>query len=341
MFLCVCSSPYIYEGKNERTGIQYGRTINNEIKKKMNQDYRFQLDSPKTTGRRQQKAVCPQCGRKSLVRYVDTRNDCCYLSSEVGRCDHEQSCGYHYKPSEYLHDHPWLQESHQPMPYPAPPARPPKPKPIFQPLAPEHVWMQHSPQSTFWQWMTTKAKEKLSLTDADLQRVYEDYQIGATRESDVIFWQIDEDQRVHTGHIMQYGPDGHRLSYNNWEHSRLLKEGRLPREYQVYQCLFGLHLLHRYPDKDICIVESEKTAVLLAALRPEHLWTATCSSGGLTPEKLAPLKGRRIILFPDSGCYGKWLDKMHQTEGLDYVITSRLEQYPPNTDLADVYLGEV
>lgn len=307
----------------------------------MNQDYRFQLDSRKVTRRRQQKAACPQCGRKSLVRYVDTYNDCCYISSEVGRCDHEQSCGYHYKPSEYYHDHPWIEQSRKPIPHSAPPAVQPKPKVIFQPLAPEYVWMQHSPQSTFWQWLTTKAKEKLSLTDANLQRVYDDYQIGATRQSDIIFWQIDEDQRVHTGHIMQYGPDGHRLSYNDWQHSLLQREGRLPKDYQVYQCLFGLHLLHRYPDRKVCIVESEKTAVLLAAIKPEYLWMATSSSGGLTPEKLAPLRGRRIILFPDSGCYDKWRGKMRLTEGLDYSVSKSMESYAPNTDLADVYLGEV
>lgn len=306
----------------------------------MNEYYRYQLDGPKVTGRRQQKAQCPQCGKRSLVRYVDTHENCRYLSDDVGRCDHEQSCGYHYKPSEYFHDHPWLQESHRPLPRPTPLPVPPRPKVIFQPLAPEFVWMKHHPQSTFWQWMTTTAAQKLSLTGEDLRRVYEDYQIGATRESDVIFWQIDEDQRVHTGHIMQYGPDGHRLGYNNWVHSRLKHEGRLPQDYQVYQCLFGLHLLPRYPDRKVCIVESEKTAVILAALKPEHVWMATCSSGGLSPEKLAPLRGRRIILFPDSGCYGKWLAKMRLTEGLDYSISDRLEAYPPNTDLADIYLGE-
>ena len=29
-----------------------------------------------------------------------------YLGEEVGRCDHESSCGYHYKPKDWFRDHP-------------------------------------------------------------------------------------------------------------------------------------------------------------------------------------------------------------------------------------------
>ena len=76
-----------------------------------NQDFRYQLDSPRITGHRQQKTTCPQCGRKRcFVRYVDTHNNCQYVSDDVGRCDHEQSCGYHYRPSEYFRDKPWLRD---------------------------------------------------------------------------------------------------------------------------------------------------------------------------------------------------------------------------------------
>ena len=42
--------------------------------------------------------------------------------------------------------------------------------------------------------------------------------------------------------------------------------------------------------------------------------------------------------FPDSGCYDKWSRKMRQVTGLQYIITSLLEQYPANTDLADLLL---
>lgn len=305
----------------------------------MKTDYRYQLDSPRVTGRRQVKIDCPQCGRKHcFVRYVDTRNGCSYLHDDVGRCDHELSCGYHYRPSEYFQDHPWLNNSEQSRKFRPTITTRPKLVPIFQPLAPEYVWERHSPQSTFWYWMSTSCKDRLSLSDDILQRIYEDYQIGATRQSDIVFWQIDEDQRVHTGHIMQYGPDGHRLGFNDWEHKRLMREKRLPQDFRVFQCFFGQHLLPKYPEKHVCIVESEKTAVILAARCPDQLWLATCGSSGLSTEKLASLKGRRVTLFPDSGCYEKWRERMSQVNNLDYAISNRLESYPANTDLADILL---
>ncbi len=45
-------------------------------------DYRYKLQTPRVTGRRQQKTICPHCGRKSFVRYVDTQNACQYVAEE-------------------------------------------------------------------------------------------------------------------------------------------------------------------------------------------------------------------------------------------------------------------
>jgi hypothetical protein len=301
----------------------------------MNNDYRYQLETPKVTGHRQQKIQCPQCGRKKcFVRYVDTHHDCCYVADQVGKCDHQHSCGYHYKPAEYYRDNQWAEE---------PQARPeqhctPKPLPPFQPLPMQYVERSHSPQSIFWQWLATDVAQRLQIVPECLQRVYDDYLIGATRRGYVIFWQIDEQQRVHTGHIMQYGTDGHRRGYQGWTHPLLIRLGLLPPDWTLYQCLFGQHLLARYPDRQVCIVESEKTAVLMAATQPRYLWLATAGSSGLSAEKMACLRGRHVTLFPDSGCYDKWLGQMKQTTGIDFSISSHLESYPPNTDLGDLLL---
>jgi len=53
------------------------------------------------------------------------------------------------------------------------------------------------------------------------------------------------------------------------------------------------------------------------------------------------LPRRRVTLFPDSGCYEKWSGQMSLTQGIDYNVSDRLEQYPPNTDLCDLLLSEV
>ena len=77
----------------------------------MNTEYRYQLESKKLTGHQPRKLTCPHCGKKKcLVRYVDTQNGFRYVADSVGKCDHQHSCGYHYKPSEYYHDNQWACE---------------------------------------------------------------------------------------------------------------------------------------------------------------------------------------------------------------------------------------
>ena len=303
----------------------------------MNKEYRYQLESKHLTGHQPRKLACPQCGRrKCLVRYVDTKNGNRYVDDTVGKCDHQHSCGYHYTPAEYYRDNKGAQvcvetESQHTTPPPLPP---------FQPLDATYVLRSHSPQSTFWQWLSKTVATRLAISQQQLRRVYDDYLVGATRQSDIIFWQIDRQGRVHGGHIMQYHADGHRGGYQGWTHVALIRAGWLPLDWTLYQCLYGEHLLNRYPEKNVCIVESEKTALIMAAYRPQHLWMATAGCGGLSVERLECLRGRRVTLFPDSGCYDKWSRQMSQTTGIDYNIATRLEQYAPNTDLADLLLGE-
>lgn len=302
----------------------------------MNTDYRYKLETPRVTGRRQQKTTCPNCGkRKCFVRYVDTHNGYQYVADTVGKCDHQHSCGYHYKPSEYYHDNQWATEPKASETHCAP-----IPLPPFQPLPMEYVQRSHSPQSIFWQWMAGTVAPRLGLSQERLQQIYDDYLVGATQKEDVIFWQIDEQQQVHGGHIMQYRIDGHRNGFQGWTHTPLIRAGLLPPDWMLYQCLFGQHLLSQRPNAHLCIVESEKTALIMAAHQPEYLWLATAGSGGLTPEKVQCLQGRRVTLFPDSGCYEKWSRQMQLTQGIDYNVSQQLEAYPANTDLCDVLLGE-
>ena len=300
------------------------------------QDFRYQLDGPRVTGRRQQKTTCPQCGRKRcFVRYVDTQAECRYVDNRVGRCDHEHSCGYHYTPSEYYRDQPWARPDWQT----AKPIVQPLPRPvIIEPLPPVYMMQSHSPQSIFWQWFIGSCARLLDIPADMLQRLFDDYHIGATKRGEVIFWQVDEYRRIRTGHIMQYRNDGHREGYQGWIHARLIRQGLLRQDFPLVQCFFGQHLLPTRPADTVCIVESEKTALVMAAIHPEHLWLATCGSGGLNVEKCQCLKGRRVVLFPDSGCLEKWRSHMLPCKDISYTISDQLETYPANTDLADLLL---
>ena len=311
----------------------------------MNKEYRYQLESKRLTGHQPRKLTCRQCGkRKCFVRYVDTHNGFCYLDDTVGKCDHQNSCGYHYRPSEYYHDHPWDEGVRKRLACGQPQVghlrTTPPPLPPFQPVPMEYVMRSQSPRCVFWQWMTTDVATRLGIAPERLQQVYQDYCIGATRRGNVIFWQIDHRGLVHGGHIMQYHTDGHRDGFQGWTHIPLIRQGLLPPDWQLHQCLFGQHLLPRRPDAHVCIVESEKTAVVMAACQPDYVWLATAGSGGLSAEKMACLRGRRVTLFPDSGCYDKWSHQVQCCRDVDYNISKRLETYPPNTDLCDLLLTE-
>lgn len=170
------------------------------------------------------------------------------------------------------------------------------------------------------------------------RHVWEEYLLGATYKREVIFWQIDTQQRVHGGKIMQYKTSGHRIGQPRWIHTSLKADGDLPQDWTLTQCLFGEHLLTKYPDKPVCIVESEKTAVCMAMFAPQYVWLATGGCNNLRITDLAILRGRRLILYPDAGEYVKWFQLALDSQSPHISVVSNLEDYPPNTDILDVYL---
>ena len=67
-------------------------------------EYRFSLQKYK----RGSKLSCPKCGKKQcFVKYIDSQGKITF-PDYVGRCDHEQSCKYHYTPLDYFNDNPTL-----------------------------------------------------------------------------------------------------------------------------------------------------------------------------------------------------------------------------------------
>ena len=155
------------------------------------------------------------------------------------------------------------------------------------------------------------------------------YMVGSSVYGHTIFWQIDQEGKVRTGKMMKYRTDGHRDKTAPWNfdyiHAALFRDQRHP-EYddtkmEVRQCLFGLHLLNRYKYKDVeqtvCIVESEKTALLMAIAygnNAKQVWMACGGLGNLNIARLAPLIAdhRNIILYPDRDGIEAWRQKAEQ-----------------------------
>jgi hypothetical protein len=161
-----------------------------------------------------------------------------------------------------------------------------------------------------------------------ISEVLNDYHVGHGKNGHTIFWQIDELGEVRTGKMMKYKSDGHRDREASWNfdfiHSALFRDQRLTQwdkdKQEAQLTFFGMHLLNRYPNATVNIVESEKTALLMAIAYGNHATQVWMACGGLemlSRERLAPIisQGRQIVLFPDRDGIDKWKAKARQ---LDY-----------------------
>lgn len=153
-----------------------------------------------------------------------------------------------------------------------------------------------------------------------VERVLKDYHVGTSKDEKTIWWQIDYDGQVRTGKLMKYKTDGHRDRDDkksfDWIHSRLKRAGWWSeRDKQMSTCLFGLHLAKIYPRATVNIVESEKTAVIMAIAYgnpASNIWLATGGKSFITRSKFAELieHRRNILLYPDQDGIGEWLEQM-------------------------------
>lgn len=178
------------------------------------------------------------------------------------------------------------------------------------------------------------------------------YCVGGWTDGRVCFWQIDEQGRPHGGKLMRYGLDGKRDKTENpgWMHNQKGIREQLDLEHNEYRAtLFGLHLLNRYPQATVNIVESEKTALICANAygHPERsLWMACGGLKFLKLESLQPLidQGRRVWLWPDKDGVDDWKQKCEHLLSDRVCITTRYleENWVPEdgekADVADVIL---
>ena len=174
------------------------------------------------------------------------------------------------------------------------------------------------------------------LTQEQMQRAAQRYRLGASRDGGVIFWQIDEFDLLRDGKIMHYRPDCHRDHDRKptWVSYLLKRNGQLPEDFKSEHCLFGLHLsVSSVVEKTICVVESEKTAIIMSEAKPEYIWLATGGKTELNVAKLRPLAGRKVILFPDTDetgeTYREWYEVAEAATdvfGHPFTVSSILEQ---------------
>ena len=278
--------------------------------------------------------TCPNCrSPHEFSRYIDTDTGD-ILSLDVGKCNRENKCGYHYPPKQYFADN-----GIKPNP---------KGRHLIKPL------QQSRPidyiEDTVLINSLTKYDENSFLKYLHIilknptlvEQLAHVYKIGTSSQYGIgttIFWQVDSEGKVRTGKLIKFDETGHRMkNCIGWVHSASHLEN-----FNLKQCLFGEHLLKEDLDSPVGIVESEKTAVIMCAEEPSILWLACGGAEGLSYDKVKLLRGRNVTLFPDASIEGKTFNKWkHKAKEFGFELDNFLEnhvseeQKEEGVDLADL-----
>jgi len=278
------------------------------------------------------KFVCPSCGKKTYVRYIDNETNN-YLPLETGRCDRENACGYHQRPFNELIDKVVLSIT-----------------PTLETSYHNESLMTNSFKLYNLNNLVLFLKNIAS--ESEVNRVVSEYNIGTSKrwKGATVFWQIDNLKKIRHGKIMLFNPStGKRVK--NTEGKSLISSVRSElklKDFNLNQCLFGLHLIDpslKGINKSIALVEAEKTAIIMSLFKPEYTWLATGSKSGLKYEFLLPIKEFHTVAFPDKSEFNDWKKKADELNGFGFNIEVNdwLEksEYQDGTDLADVYLANL
>lgn len=280
-------------------------------------EHRYILQPYKRTNSRYH---CPSCQHrdKTFSRYLDTQTGE-LISPNVGRCNRESNCGYHYTPKQYFQDNNISFDTPLPKAY-KPKAVISQPKPVsFIPVEIFKASLKGHETNHF-------VKFLINLFGVEVaSELVSRYFIATSRHWNgaTVFWQIDAQGKVRTGKIMLYNPTtGKRVKDVElpvyWVHKALKQP-----EFELRQCLFGEHLLID-KIKPVAIVESEKTAVIASVYLPQFIWVAAGSLTNFNADKCSMLKGRTVTLFPDLNGFDKWSNKAKELSHFAIFIVSDL-----------------
>jgi hypothetical protein len=106
-------------------------------------------------------------------------------------------------------------------------------------------------------------------------------------------------------------------------------------------CLFGEHLLSKYPHNPVALVEAPKTAIYGALYfgmpeQPENfVWLSVYNKSTFSFERIKVLQGRDVFVFPDlsvdGSTFNQWEEKARQFEkqlpGTRFLFSDLLEKF--------------
>ncbi len=291
----------------------------------MSDPFIFELD---TTSR---KISCPGCGKKTFVQYVYVDSKDPVSPEKYGRCDRENNCGYHTHPAQ---DKEFTPED----------------KPVKAPV--EEKIVQIFPDESVVQNITKRTKtcvspfhhycKQLGIPFDHLLKwgVYSSGDKGDV----TAFLFIDKENKVSNIKYFKYQQNGHRDKQYKAHSLKQPASPSTPQKGIITQKkyllgLFGEHLLDNSKKRTVCVVESEKTAVIASYFYPKYDWVSCMSNNGLTADRIQKLLNRKVIWVCDNDKAGRQNTsiKRASVQLMDFHIADLFpeKEYTEGYDLAD------
>jgi len=328
-----------------------------------NQPHRYSLEKGS------KKHHCPDCGKKRFVRFVDIETGD-YLPEQYGRCDKGDG---HYFVNPYSDGYAkaiWEQEqgSRSELPNNWKPQRKkatpqPTPEPVFfdfdtfkQTLQPERYEKNTFIQNLFY-------RVQFPFEVDEVTKVIQLYRLGTVangyRAGANTFPFIDIKDNVRAVQVKQFDEQNHTTG-TDFLHSIIEKHHTrnnkpLPEWLEAYtkqdkriSCLFGEHLLSKYPNAVVFLFEAPKTAIYSTLYFgvPENsniVCLAVYNKSSFSFDKLKVLQGRFVYVFPDlskdGNTFKEWETKAKEYEsrlpGTRFIFSDLLEQLAPERDKSE------
>ena len=302
-------------------------------------NYRYKFYNNK--GR--EKYICPKCGKKELTRVIDTRRNNIMLPEYVGICDRAKKCAYLYTATQFLKDNPEYNKNGESL-YSTMKGK--------LKLNEENILSQKELDdqkenlnrifnesqrregNDFYKFLLSK------FTKDEVDFAFDEYKLGTSYDfnrCDNIYWYIDYEDNVRFGKRIQYDHiTGKRVHDCKYSISRIPSEKQIP-NFKYERCLFGEHLLAKYPSKKVILVEGEKTAVICSIYFPDIVWVSVGGNKNFNTSVTDFLEDRDFQVYPDSDAYDDW-NMTYKVYDWGVGKLSRQQKIDLGIDFADLLL---
>lgn len=325
----------------------------------MNSNHRYVLEK----GSKKHNCPAINCGKKTFVRYID-KSTGDYLPYHYGRCDRESKCSYHLNPytDGYINSISDQVSLSGQKKIPLTQNRIisiQKPKTIFIPIEVFKQTLQGYEQNVFIQNLLYNVKYPFAPNE--IEKIISLYYLGTIcngyRAGAITFPFKDINGNIRAIQVKQFNSINHTVG-TDFLHSIIEKHctnknKQLPGWLEDYNkneskvsCLFGEHLLSKYPNNPVALVEAPKTAVYCTLYFgfPESstdlLWLAVYNKSSFSFDKIKVLQGRDVYIFPDlskdGNTYKEWEQKTKffekQLPRTNFKFSDLIEQLAPESD---------